>query len=82
MFVNDIDCDKKIEFICNTDWDDIVNLQDVRKGLKKGGVLEIQTEGKPCVLISKHEVLCNRLLLEYVCKLDNMLFIKIKKTVD
>ncbi len=77
-----IDWDNEIKFICSVDWDDIVNLHNIRKGLKKGEFTEIQIEERPCVLISKHNILCNKTLLECVWEHDDILFIKMKKTVD
>lgn len=74
-----IDWDNEIKFICSVDWDDIVNLHNIRKGLKKGDFIEIQIEEKPCVLISKHNILCNKTLLECVWEHDDILFIKMKK---
>lgn len=81
MFEMGIDWDEKIRFICSVDWDDIVNLHNIRKKLKKGGVVEIQIDGQPCALISKKSILCNKTLLECVCEHDDVLFIKMKKTV-
>lgn len=82
MFNMGIDWDNEIKFICSVDWDEIVNLHNIRKGLKKGDFIEIQIEEKPCVLISKHNILCNKTLLECVWEHDDILFIKMKKTVD
>jgi hypothetical protein len=82
MFNMGIDWDNEIKFICSVDWDDIVNLHNIRKGLKKGEFTEIQIEERPCVLISKHNILCNKTLLECVWEHDDILFIKMKKTVD
>ena len=55
------------------------NLHNIRKGLKKGEFTEIQIEERPCVLISKHNILCNKTLLECVWEHDDILFIKMKK---
>lgn len=77
-----IDWDNGIKFICSVDWDDIVNLHNIRNGLEEGGIVEIQIDDEPCVLISKDSILCNKTLLEYVFKHDDILFIKKKETVD
>lgn len=82
MFNMGIDWDERIRFICSVDWDDIVNLHNIRKGLKKGGIVEIQIEEKPCVLISKNKILYNTAILDCICEHDDILFIKMKKRLN
>lgn len=82
MFNMGIDWDERIKFICSIDWDDIVNLHKIRKGIDEGGFVEIQIDEIPCVLIGKNNILYNKTVLVCLCEHDDILFIKIKKTVN
>ena len=63
-----------------TEWTDVINITSVRKGIKKGGCIEIKFYGVPCILISETKIAYND-NVECVYIYDDMLFVKIKETI-
>lgn len=63
------------------EWDEAINILNVRQNLKKGEITEILVNDNPCLMVNEHKVFCNDEFVETYFIYDCIVFLKLKKAV-
>lgn len=60
------------------EWDDVINIFELRQKLEKGEVFEVVINGKILVIVADDRIMFHKQYIENYLVYENMLFIKIK----
>ena len=64
------------------EWSNIFNVTEIRKRMKKGQYYELVYKENRCVIITREKIFINGYYIDDAFLEDNILYIKIKETID